>query len=110
MRLFVASFPDKDCMESLAAAQEELKAHGGTGRFPAKDCFHLTFAFLGPLPSSALPAILEAMKAAAGLAADKPPTRVEIARVRSLPRLPDGQKTLSSPYHLYKASRKEGIQ
>lgn len=84
MRLFVASFPDKDCMESLAAAQKELKAHGGAGRFPAKDCFHLTFAFLGPLPSSALPGILEAMKAAAGLAAGKPLPRVEIARIGSL--------------------------
>ena len=65
MRLFIAINFGDTALDSFEAARERLRAQAGRANYSRRENLHLTLAFLGELPSSRLPDIEAAMKAAA---------------------------------------------
>jgi RNA 2',3'-cyclic 3'-phosphodiesterase len=64
-RLFFALWPDDAARTCLADAVRDLVPQG-TGRPQRPDQWHVTLEFLGDIPESRLPAVLEAAAAASG--------------------------------------------
>jgi RNA 2',3'-cyclic 3'-phosphodiesterase len=66
-RLFFALWPDDAARRGLAAAVREL-VPPGAGRPQRPDQWHVTLEFLGDIPESRLPAVLDAGAAASAVA------------------------------------------
>ena len=64
-RLFVAVDLDEPARDLVAEAIELLRAAGVDARFSARDKWHATLAFLGPIAPERRPAVYEAVDAAA---------------------------------------------
>lgn len=66
MRLFLAILLNDSVRHALKDVQKDLLARGAKGRFSRPENLHLTLAFLGELPHTALPAIKDCMEEAVG--------------------------------------------
>lgn len=68
MRLFVALLLSEEMKDALCESQKKLQARAHSGNFSRRENLHLTLAFLGDCPPSAIPRIRRAMESAAGTA------------------------------------------
>ena len=68
MRLFVALLLSEEMKDALCESQQALREHARGGNFSRRENLHLTLAFLGDCPPSAIPRIRRAMETAAGTA------------------------------------------
>ena len=68
MRLFVALLLSEEMKDALCESQQALREHARGGNFSRRENLHLTLAFLGDCPPSAVPRIRRAMETAAGTA------------------------------------------
>jgi 2'-5' RNA ligase len=85
LRLFVALVPPEPVRRRLAAVQAALRRATGPGeaiRWVEPDHIHLTLQFLGAVPEERLPAVREAVAAAA---AGARPLRLEVAGAGAFP-------------------------
>jgi 2'-5' RNA ligase len=70
MRLFIAVLLDDPVRSALRSVQDSLRARSVKGRFSSPENLHLTLAFLGELPGTALDLVKSCMdKAVSGFAA-----------------------------------------
>lgn len=65
MRLFVALLLSEEMKDVLCQSQTELRNHARSGNFSRRENLHLTLAFLGDCPPSAVARIRRAMNGAA---------------------------------------------
>ena len=82
MRLFVALLLTGEMKDALCQAQAKLKALARSGNFSRRENLHLTLAFLGECPPSAVHRIRRAMTAAAEAAGPFPMTLDRLGRFR----------------------------
>jgi RNA 2',3'-cyclic 3'-phosphodiesterase len=86
LRLFVALVPPDPVRRELVARQSDLRRRAGPGadglRFTPADRLHVTLRFLGAVPEERVPAIGEALAAAA---ARSRPLRLEVAGAGGFP-------------------------
>lgn len=61
MRLFIALLLSEEMKDALCRAREDLRGRARSGNFSRRENLHLTLAFLGELPPSALPKLRRAM-------------------------------------------------
>jgi RNA 2',3'-cyclic 3'-phosphodiesterase len=71
LRLFLALRPHEAALDTLAAWQAEHLVAEGV-RIVPREHLHVTLAFLGHRPASELPAVLDALRAAAAAVGERP--------------------------------------
>lgn len=64
MRLFIALLLTDEVKDALCRGREQLRIRARSGNFSRRENLHLTLAFLGELPPTALPKLRRAMERA----------------------------------------------